>query len=634
MTVIRNLFAITVVFLGTALGQATLDAARYVEFPAVLPGKVLKAEKHLNESGKVKIRLIQDGSPVDLDLRELEAQEQAVAKAARGPLGPELYGKLAGMSPLAKAKVSVHLKYPPFLYPDKTQVSEEAARNASIAAGALNPVADLATVLLRNSALGMTARGNGIAEGELTRLQIEMMKMDPDVAVIEILNEEKPQSPDLSTLSASAYNPGGVPSGAGSGVKAATFETGLTSGFLSCLGVSPAAYDANVSSDPWEIRHANGVFRALASTAPSASLYHRRSITYDGSADQNYLINNGIQTVSLSFTRGGTSPYRSTYNEFLVMDDFAYRYPYPVYVTLTGNSGYGYEANWQAYNAVNVGNVRHTSNSTYEMADCTQTKNPPPVYGSCISGSGSNCAGDREMPYVVVPGIPYTGSDFASTCLEGSGTINCGTSWSAPVGNGIAADLIAADSRLASWPEKVRAAMVLTSHNVDGGHWAYNTDGRDGAGVVSGADGVSFAQGHTSVSPGNTACEKGLGATSMYASEFGAGNKRFNYSVPNPKPSGKHLRVVLTWDSNPVVGGGVNALSDLDLIVQKNGSTQGSYSWDGNVEVVDVAAADLTAGSSYYIDVSPAINRIPTSGARTNYLYYSIAWAWVKDHAD
>jgi hypothetical protein len=145
---------------------------------------------------------------------------------------------------------------------------------------------------------------------------------------------------------------------------------------------------------------------------------------------------------------------------------------------------------------------------------------------------------------------------------------------------------------------------------------------------------VAFAQGHTSVSPGNTAVEKGMGSGSIYAADFSAPNKRFYYAVPNPKPAGKHLRVVLTWDSNPIVGGGTNALSDMDLIVQNDGGTQGSYSWDSNVEMVDVAASSVTAGSSYYIDVDPAINRIPASGSRTNFFYYAIAWAWVKDHAD
>jgi hypothetical protein len=198
----------------------------------------------------------------------------------------------------------------------------------------------------------------------------------------------------------------------------------------------------------------------------------------------------------------------------------------------------------------------------------------------------------------------------------------------------MAADIISADSRLSAWPEKVRATMVLTAQNVDGGYWSTATDDRDGSGVVSGSEAVSFAHNHTSVSPGNTAVEKGMTAGSLYAADFSAANKRFNYLAPNPMPSGKHLRVVVTWDSNPIVGGGSNALSDIDLTVQINGSTQGAYSWDSNIEVVDVAAANLTAGSSYYIDVDPVINRIPASGSRTNYIYYAVAWAWVKDHAN
>jgi hypothetical protein len=81
------------------------------------------------------------------------------------------------------------------------------------------------------------------------------------------------------------------------------------------------------------------------------------------------------------------------------------------------------------------------------------------------------------------------------------------------------------------------------------------------------------------------------------------------------------------------VGGSTNALSDLDLTVQSNVGTQTSSSWDSNVEVVDVAAGNLTAGGSYYIDISPYANRIPASGSRTNFFYYAIAWGWVKDHA-
>ena len=534
-------------------------------------------------------------------------------------------------------RVAIYLRYPPVSYPDKTKQEVGEQVSSAIASLSLPPLASEADVELRNGLRGMEERSGGILLGNVSRQQLEALKADPTIAAVEEDNDEMRLSVEATTLAPSAFNPGPVPSSSGYGVRAATFETGLTSAFLSCIGVTPAAWDANISPIPYDPFHSNAAFRMLVSAAPSATFFHRKSDFYSGANDQSYIINNAIQTVSMSVARGALSPYHSAYSEFLVMDDFAYRYPYPVFVNPAGSSGYAYEVNWQCYNAISVGNVRHTNNSTYEMADCTHAKNPPPVYGSCISGTDANCAGDREMPYIVAPGIPSSGTDFAHTCVDlggGGGTFGCGTSWSAPIANGLAADVISADSRLNGWPEKVRATLILTAQNVDGGNWSSNTDGRDGAGVVSGSAAVAFAQGHATVSPGNSATDKGMGAGSLYASDFSAGNKRFYYLVPNPQPSGKHLRVVLTWDSNPIVGGTTNALSDVDLVVQKNGGTQGSYSWDGNVEVVDLAASDVSAGGAYYIDVAPVINRIPTSGSRTNFFYYSIAWAWVKDHAD
>ncbi len=630
----RFSISFALIFAGLSEAQIKLDGFRYLEYPEVRPGKVLKAVKALDPAtGRVQVRVYEDGAESATSIAQLEMREAAVRASRKGALSDELMAALPNLSANDKVRVSIHLKFPPIYYPDKTQVDLEGSRAASLAAATLPPIVGMPAIQQRYGLFGLAYRGKHVAEGMLTRAQIESLKSDRDIAVVDVLSEENPTWLEFSTLSASAYNPAPVPSTVGSGVRAATFETGLSSSFLSCIGISPAAWDANPNAIPDYLRHSNSSFQCLARTAPSATLYHRSSVTYDGTGDIDYLVNNGIQTVSLSFGRGGTTPDHSTLSEFLVMDDFAFRYPYPVFVTPSGNAGYANEVNWQCYNAISVGNVRHTNNSAYELAACTQTKNPPPIYGSCISGTGANCAGDREMPYVVVPGIPYTGTTFQPACLEGF-TMNCGTSWSAPIGNGLAADIIAADSRMVSWPEKVRATMILTAHNVDGGNWSSNTDGRDGSGTVSGADAVAFAQGHTSVSPGNSAVAKGIGSGSIYASDFSNGSKRFNYYVPNPKPSGKHLRAVVTWDSNPIVGGAVNALSDLDLTVQRNGGTQGSYSWDGNVEVVDIAASDLSAGGTYYIDVAPVINRIPASGSRANYLYYALAWGWVKDHAD
>ncbi|MEO7424397.1 MAG: hypothetical protein ABI036_04370 [Fibrobacteria bacterium] len=616
-----------------ANGQGRILSSRYMEFPNTAPGAVFKMEKILDEkTGEIKPRKGGAASSVE-ELRRMETRENQARWNRLGRLSEELEAKRAKLGSSQKIKIAIHARYPDFIYPDKTSHSREELISSSIGSAALNPLTSQREFEKRHGLSDCEHLGRDMAICEVDKDQLDALKGDEDIGAVEVAREESPASAALSTLATSAYNPGPVPSGGGSGVHAATFEIGLTSTFISCLGIS-ATYDASTTVNLAVIRHTQTAFKALVHAAPSATFYHRKSVTFDGSDDVNYLINNAIQTVSISIERGGTSPYHSTYAEFLVMDDFAYRYPYPVFVNPTANSGYQYEVNWQGYNGISVGNVRHTNESTYEMANCTQTKNPPPVYGGCIVGSGADCAGDREMPHIVVPGIPPSGSDFATTCLEGALSVNCGTSWSAPVGNGIAADVISSDSRLAGWPEKVRAALILTAQNVDGGDWSVGGDERDGTGVISGSEAVSFAQGHSAVSINNGAVEKGMFAGSMYASDFSGGNKRFNYYVPNPKPSGKHLRAVLTWDSNPVVGGGTNALSDMDLVVQNNGSTRASASWDSNVEVVDVPANELSAGSSYYIDVSPYMNRIPASGARTNYFYYAVAWTWVKDHAN
>lgn len=602
-----------------------------MEFPNALPGKILKLKKTINPSTG-RTTLVSSAPEIDgvEDLLALEAAEERARKAFRGNLDERLSERMQSLGSREKLRLAVRVKSPTAALLDKTRhpVGELIANARAFVSQ--RPVASPREVLARYGLSAEGTHGDDIAILSAGRTDLDALKKDPDIASIWEDVEERPTSEDLTTLAPSGYNPGPVPYGAGNGIRAATFEHGLTSTFLSCIGVTPAYYDAftavGVESSK---RHSHASFRTLEAASPWASLYHRKSATYNSTNDVNFLVNNGIQTVSMSIARGGTVAERATYSEFLTMDNMAYTYPYTVFVNPTANSGYGYEANWQCYNCLSVGNVRHTNNSYFEMAECTQTRNPPPRYGSCISGSGSDCAGDREMPHIVAPGFPSTGSDFATTCLEGSGTIGCGTSRSAPLVNGMAANVIAADSRMASWPEKVRAALILTAQNVESGEWTTSEDQRDGAGTVSGSEAVAFATGHNYVAPGNTPCVSGMAASSFYASDFSS-NARFYYQVPNPKPSGRHLRVVLTWDSNPNVANGTNDLSDLDLIVQRNGGTSYSSSWDSNVEVVDVAAADLTAGSTYHIDISPYANRIPSG---SYFFYYAIGWTWVKDHA-
>jgi hypothetical protein len=59
----------------------------------------------------------------------------------------------------------------------------------------------------------------------------------------------------------------------------------------------------------------------------------------------------------------------------------------------------------------------------------------------------------------------------------------------------------------------------------------------------------------------------------------------------------------------------------------------GSWSYESNVEMVDVPSSDLTSGRTYIANVHGHLMRIP-SNAFSPLIYYAIAWTWVKDHAN
>jgi hypothetical protein len=94
-----------------------------------------------------------------------------------------------------------------------------------------------------------------------------------------------------------------------------------------------------------------------------------------------------------------------------------------------------------------------------------------------------------------------------------------------------------------------------------------------------------------------------------------------------------HLRVVLSWDSNPLLNLAGNSLSDLDLLVTSGSAGRASQSFNGSNEVVEIPAGLFPAGASVQARVIKVVNRIPLIGSRAGYFYYAIGWTWVKDHA-
>jgi hypothetical protein len=207
-----------------------------------------------------------------------------------------------------------------------------------------------------------------------------------------------------------------------------------------------------------------------------------------------------------------------------------------------------------------------------------------------------------------------------------------GTSFAAPTANGIAACVISSKSSFTFWPEKVRLAMILTAQNCDGGEWDCNIDGKDGAGTLSGQNAVWFAQNCTEIYQGNSAVQNGLCAAS-WSPDWEPWTKTFNIKIPSYRPSGKHLRIVLLWDSKPYLSSGHNYLSDLDLHCTRGSAVLGySASYNGNVEVVDIPRSSLVSGETICAKAiiwSPSFD--PNEDER--YFYYAIGWSWVQDHA-
>ncbi len=628
----------TCLILLACVGVAAPGAAKMRElsktlfaFPESLPGQLIEVRKVIDPvTGEIGIVSNNDRIRNADDLESLMKEERKAERKKYGAIRGRLRNTFDAMGSREGRDVRVHLKMPVVRYLDKTKHPEDELRRQSKDISKLQPLISVSSVADKYG-LDVTQVGKRSFEVNVKKNILGKIMFDDSVASVEEIFEDEgiPCGTPLpfSHFATSAANPPPMQA-TGHGVNAATFEEGITTDFFNCLGnLDPDKIAIDDTAD-W---HSQRTFLCLYYAAPDANLYHYNYEGFSPSA-RDFIEDKAIQTASCSQHR---FEYGPNLEEFLEMDDFAYRYPYPVFCNPAGNGHYENEVHWQCYNAISVGAVRPAQDdggTHYELVAeySTRTRNPEPIYGFYCINEGDPCAGDREMPHIVAPGIfPVEG--LADDCLDG-GLYYWGTSYAAPTVNGMVASVISSDSRMVSWPEKVRVALLLTAHNLEEGDWRRNVDGRDGTGVVSGSDAIRFAQGHLPVRPDNSAVEYGLHASSWGRNDML--DRDFHIRVPNPKPSGKHLRMLLTWDSNPDVNGGMNHLSDLDIVFYGNGnSTESSLSYDSNVEVLDIASDDLTAGGSYLVSVKPFILRIPED-VGADYFYWAVGWTWVRDHAD
>jgi hypothetical protein len=263
------------------------------------------------------------------------------------------------------------------------------------------------------------------------------------------------------------------------------------------------------------------------------------------------------------------------------------------------------------------------------------SRNPDAKYGSIR---------DWELPTLIAPGLtpdPYWGMIDGDSCIFDSNGVDQwsgnGTSLSAPVAAAMATNVIAARGNYATpiKPLEAKAIMMLTSQNVDSGYWdPVNQDSRDGAGTVSGASAVNFSVNvPNNIPPEDPGVVEGLGAGYIDSATFLTyPTYRYNIATPSQIPQGKHLRVVLVWTSSPGTNDIDNEVSDMGLSVSINGGWMTSDTWNSNAEIVDVPSEAMYGSANYEKIITQITYRQPDDGP--NHLYYTVAWAWVKDHAD
>lgn len=640
------------------LGEDKVLSTSYHRFPRTLPGKILTSHKVLDAITHGIKHVSNDPEiPDAAALYKLLLEERRLEQQELGVLEGGLKEKFNSLKEGERVRVTITLKYPEGIrHPSKLETSQEDLERHSANLLTIQPVIAVKTFFAKYGLQNLIPSEGRSGLCEIPKEKLREVMFDKNVSSVEEYVEFEPARvgnwispfpiffgsgyPSFETLARSAYNHNTdvVPPGAGSQVNAATVEIGIAQSFLTCIGITPTYFEAGNDL------HSHQTFRCLTFGAPAARFHHRKispNPRYHEQGTLDFLTNRSIRTASLSNYRTGLLP---TYSEFRQMDDFAYKAPYTTFSSPTGNQTWEKEAGWQNYNGLTVGNVQHLNQSTFQintagyLSGCTQTRNPAGRYpGSpCLRSSDANytdCSSDRELPHIVAPGFtPFDGNPMAEPC--DATPITCGTSYSAPILSGMVASVIAADSRMDQWPEKVRAALLVTAENVHGGQWHQNTDGLDGVGVVNGAAAVAYAQTHSTVGINWTGVAKGMGFGSINTSNWGT-TLSYNIAIPNPIPSGKILRVVLLWDSNPSLNTTVNELSDLDLSVYAalpSQITRSSSSYESNVEVVHFSPLDVQAGTTISASIIKYSNRIPVD-ATTNYFYYAIAWDWVDDHA-
>lgn len=571
-------------------------------------------------SGKAMAEAFDDQGQLLADRGEkLIAAEWAAKWSARGGIRDVLWDKLAAMGPSDTLPVTIWLRT------DEVQVNKELLVNDVFAA---------ANDMYLRAVAHAKAKGSFVAEfraksarqlddqpgapmmtADLTKAEILAIAKARSVGWIDYRETPVAQSSTswIDALLASTGSSGK----SGSGEAVCVIEQNLPND-ESTLSIRTKYYSAGATDT--HSRLVTGIVRSSSSqvgTAPSA---------YVDVAN----MHNTPLSGAMNFCGGGVVldyiwNYSYNCNDSTctgLVDYWTMIGPYPTITIPSGNSSNPPTRSTvlgSAYNALVVGGS-HDSETASRSDDTIL---------SASADYNLSTASDWELPNVVAPAntVVADGYDYSPSTL--------GTSYSAPMVAGVAAQVHQTNTNLRPWPEAARAILMCSANrDVDSGRLSLTdqVDDRDGAGEVNATLAVQLASSANKVDTGNTPAARGIDYRFFSSAYVSEGNFYSGKYYMRTAESGKRARVVFTWDAHasctdwtsssnltPPSCGAQNLDADLDIYVY-NDSTNGlvAYSNTGtsNWEFVEFGAA---ADTTYRIEIY-AFDWVNSS------TYYGLAW--------
>lgn len=560
-----------------------------VEFP--LTGRKVQTAKILNPAEGQSFDASIDEKGQEVEFATLKAEELSAYRAKYGKLHPKLHEKVETERGDQKIKVAFWLNPAEDLETEdpragQTDLKDEEvdallARRMDQVRAATSRATEGLTRALEAAGYGVDRRSEGapMVFATLPASLVKKFSERDDVEVAYLAqDEEYKDHMNVAGPSIKAdllWNLGIT----GAGARVAIIEDSRVDFNNSCLAANNLG--TRVPNDPNVDDHATACAGIVASThngfsgiAPSAKIYSSNIVSYANFANIAAATDAAAQNADISNNSWGLDGcgYDGSVNVWGRHADYIVRYIWDTVTASAGNNGFctskGYvNSVGSGFNTIAVGN--YDDLGTVESSDNVMW--PTSSWEDPIS-----LHNDREKPEVAAPGANIKTTIMAPNFNCNNAEIGSGTSFSAPMVAGLAADLMQVRPSLRVYPESMKALILAGATD--------NVEGAAGLSEKDGAGGVNALTSYTSVINNRY--------TWLYVvpSSFDASrNITVDIGWVN---AGQRVKVALVWDSTPTSDYLTDPLkADLDLYVY--GPTQSLYSvsWDNSYEVVDFTAA-------------------------------------------